>query len=709
MTGRGLLLVDSLSDEWGVEPRNTGKSVWAVVSRHEKSATADRSAPGGSGDRARSGSLPQPSLASSSEPHYRIKLGRVPTDLLIAAKTHVDNVLREFTLATRGAASGLTADIPPNLASLIERVTGNFAEARNAIKVQASAAQAAGDAHTELVLGLPLSAADTGREYLAALDEVDKYARAARLLTLETPPQHRAFRRWYVAELTKQVDAYRRQEHPAPPRPFEQFLLDELDIVAAAHRATDRAARLQKVSSSLAGAATVEEVAKVVVSQGVEALGATGGALMIPNDAGGLDVVSSVNYSKTLERMLEGAGVRARLPAATALRVGTAFWLESPDQIHRLFPDFHDLEPNTVSMCAVPIALGDDVLGALRLSFDSPRLFDSDERSFFLAFVAQAAQALGRSRLYASEQRARARAEDIARQLRRINRVTAALARSHDVTGISRIVTVEAHRALGAAVTALCLLEGDTTLRTVAIQGSTQREAGSLGRPSPSTPISPSAKRYGSTDPSSSNPGLSFRGAVSRPLTGHAPHDHSVLCVPLSTERGPLGALSVSFHPDAVDPGLIETLTTSPASARSPLTGPSSWPVNPSPTSRRGARRRRRACWCWCWCWCGSSSARTAAVWAVTSPRCCSRTALSAFRGLGQARPGSPGDRVVAAQQETGRQSADRGAADPAGCERPSLRLADGGGHREVLLMDGVPMLASFGRVGARTARARPP
>ena len=560
MTGRGLLLVDSLSDEWGVEPRNTGKSVWAVVSRHEKSATADRSAPGGSGDRARSGSLPQPSLASSSEPHYRIKLGRVPTDLLIAAKTHVDNVLREFTLATRGAASGLTADIPPNLASLIERVTGNFAEARNAIKVQASAAQAAGDAHTELVLGLPLSAADTGREYLAALDEVDKYARAARLLTLETPPQHRAFRRWYVAELTKQVDAYRRQEHPAPPRPFEQFLLDELDIVAAAHRATDRAARLQKVSSSLAGAATVEEVAKVVVSQGVEALGATGGALMIPNDAGGLDVVSSVNYSKTLERMLEGAGVRARLPAATALRVGTAFWLESPDQIHRLFPDFHDLEPNTVSMCAVPIALGDDVLGALRLSFDSPRLFDSDERSFFLAFVAQAAQALGRSRLYASEQRARARAEDIARQLRRINRVTAALARSHDVTGISRIVTVEAHRALGAAVTALCLLEGDTTLRTVAIQGSTQanRDRWQTFSLDADLPVS-EAVRLDRPVVIQSRAELEARYPA---LTGHAPHDHSVLCVPLSTERGPLGALSVSFHPDAVDPGLIETLTT---------------------------------------------------------------------------------------------------------------------------------------------------
>jgi GAF domain-containing protein len=177
-----------------------------------------------------------------------------------------------------------------------------------------------------------------------------------------------------------------------------------------------------------------------------------------------------------------------------------------------------------------------------------------------MAFAAQAAQALSRSNLYASEQQARARAEDTARQLRRINRVAAALARSNDVTEICRIVTVETHQALGAAVTALCLLEDNATLRVVEIQGAT-----------------PQTRAKWKTFPLSANLPASETVRLNQPviidsradleaqypdLAGQAPHDHSLLCVPLSTKEGPLGALSVSFHPEAVDGGLIETLTT---------------------------------------------------------------------------------------------------------------------------------------------------
>ena len=49
-----------------------------------------------------------------------------------------------------------------------------------------------------LRLSLPASAAAAGERYLAALEEADRYARNARLLTLETTPVHKVFRSWYV-------------------------------------------------------------------------------------------------------------------------------------------------------------------------------------------------------------------------------------------------------------------------------------------------------------------------------------------------------------------------------------------------------------------------------------------------------------------------------------------------------------------------------
>jgi hypothetical protein len=136
-----------------------------------------------------------------------------------------------------------------------------FAEAREAIKRQVVAAVRRGERRTRLTLALPTSAAAAGEAYLAALDQVDAYARAARLLTLETPPQHKVFRRWYVESIVAQLRAAETGEPVGEPPSFEQRLLDELRVVVIAQRATDRAARLQRVTAALAGATSLEDVA----------------------------------------------------------------------------------------------------------------------------------------------------------------------------------------------------------------------------------------------------------------------------------------------------------------------------------------------------------------------------------------------------------------------------------------------------------------
>jgi serine phosphatase RsbU (regulator of sigma subunit)/anti-sigma regulatory factor (Ser/Thr protein kinase) len=404
LTGRGLRLVMSMAERWGAATVEGGKIVWAEVCGDGRPADVE---------------LEQDLAAvwddwdmGDAGQRVRVELGDVPTELLLAAKSHVDNIIRESTLAGAGAATGMSSEIPPRLSALLTAVVNRFSEARVSIKHQALDAARRGAATTHLVLDVPTDAADAALEYIAALDELDAYSRASRLLTVETPPQHRVFRHWYVGELVAQLRAVA-QGHPAPPaQPFGQRLLDELDRVAAAQRVADRAARLYSVAAALATADTPEAVGDVVLREGVAALGATAGGILLATDSALLAVPAVVGYDDAVVAQLRDERRDAELPAATALRTGEPVWLESRADRDRRFPQLAGMEAGTAALCAVPLDVDGRTLGAIRFSFGDQRLFDDDERRFVLALAAQTAQALDRAQL----QHARV---DVSRRLQR--------------------------------------------------------------------------------------------------------------------------------------------------------------------------------------------------------------------------------------------------------------------------------------------------
>ena len=236
MTGRGWSLVEALCDSWGVQPAGNGKVVWATLLPPDIDASQIPAAFDSHTVETDLVSLGQGSRGDDDAIRYEVTLGDVPTELLLAAKGHIDSLIREFALLASGAAGGATSPVPRELMALIERVVGNFSEARQSIKKQALRAAERGEPRTQLTLQLPLSAAEAGLAYLAALNEVDAYCRDEQMLTLETPPAHRLFRRWYVEELVEGLRRAADPHHADPqwvPESFESRLLREYQRISA--------------------------------------------------------------------------------------------------------------------------------------------------------------------------------------------------------------------------------------------------------------------------------------------------------------------------------------------------------------------------------------------------------------------------------------------------------------------------------------------
>jgi GAF domain-containing protein/anti-sigma regulatory factor (Ser/Thr protein kinase) len=541
MTGRGLALVEALSLRWGIEPATAGKTIWAEIGPSNGPDVGPATDLDGDIDAL----LAAWADDEPGEERYTVRLGDVPTELLLEAKAHVDSVVREFALASSGASTGSSSAVPRQLAELIETVVHRFADARLSIKRQALAAASRGDVRTSLTLSLPLTAADDAEAYLAGLDEADSYARAVRLLTLETPPQHRTFRRWYVHSLVGHLRAAAAGAQPPPLENFEHRLLVELGAEATARANLERIAGLQTVTAALAGTTTVEDVARVVVREGVQTLGALGGGLVLPDAGGRLRVPSSLGYGDRLLHQLRTEPQDAELPAAEALRTGKPVWLESPQDRDERYPGLIGMEPGTAALCAVPLVLEERRLGALRFSFDEPRLFDEYERRFVLGLAAQTAQAIDRAFLYEAERRAREQAESLAARLVRLQMVAAELGRARSVDDAADVVVTHAAEAAGSGLTTVSLLVGDDTLEVVKARG-----------------LDPSTRdRWLSYALADELPGslavrtgepVIVRGRAELlerfPLLSDLPQaDNSLVCIPMRLGSQTVGVISLSF------------------------------------------------------------------------------------------------------------------------------------------------------------------
>ena len=554
MTGRGLGLVNALAARWGTELTDTGKAVWA----HITPTSAQSASPevdmevllAAFDDDLVDAAHAEETRPDATEPpvrqpvghRYTITLGDVPTDLLLAAKSHVDELVRELTLSASGAATGVSSALPPHLGELVHTVVTEFSEAREAIKRQAVLAAGRGEDRTTLTLTLPAEAAEAGERYLAGLEEADRYARGARLLTLAAPPQHQVFRRWYVTSLVAALRQAAAGEPPTAAPTFEAYLLDAVDRLAELQQVSQRAARLQRVTAALAEPLGQDQVAETALAAAVAELAAARGSVLLPKEDGdGLRLGAQVNMAPRLVDALRTA-VRdgRRLPTTEAYHSGRAMWIESRDELLHQFPALCDVEPDVVSMCAVPLRVAEHVVGALRLSFTASRLFTEDERAFVVALAAAAAQALERARLYESW-------SQVADRLTRLQAVTAALARARGVNEVLDTTIEHATVLVGATAASLSTLDDDAhTIRTVRVQPPVASRGRDWSIYDLSDPV-PAAEAIRTGEPVWAE-SVAERDERSPALAAvRLDFEHTLVVLPLHAEDRTIGALTLSF------------------------------------------------------------------------------------------------------------------------------------------------------------------
>ncbi len=182
----------------------------------------------------------------------------------------------------------------------------------------------------------------------------------------------------------------------------------------AAERSADRTRRLQTVTAALAGALTADDVAQIVVDEGVAALAALAGSIVrVSDDGRTLELIRSVGYSDALVDPWRRFSVDAPVPMAEAARTNQPIFIESGDawRARHGGDEAADAGLDIHAWAALPLAVDGRVLGAMGLSFGRPNAFEADERAFIMALAQQCALALERARLYEAMDQARRDAE----------------------------------------------------------------------------------------------------------------------------------------------------------------------------------------------------------------------------------------------------------------------------------------------------------
>lgn len=136
--------------------------------------------------------------------HVRVTLLQLPVEVWQRALAHQEAIQREFAILSANLGQD---SVPHQLVDLVTSLSASFAGVGDEARAQLYRAAEEGRQEIDLLYTVPRSAAAASKELASMLDRADRFCREGEeMLTLVTPPELVAFRRWFLSEFSRQID-----------------------------------------------------------------------------------------------------------------------------------------------------------------------------------------------------------------------------------------------------------------------------------------------------------------------------------------------------------------------------------------------------------------------------------------------------------------------------------------------------------------------
>ena len=193
-------------------------------------------------------------------------------------------------------------------------------------------------------------------------------------------------------------------ERRASERERERLLAREREARREAELAAGRIGRLQTVTAALSAAMSAEDVGRIVVAEAMAALGADAGLVADIGESEGV-IGHAVGYEEDKLAAWSRFPLDELSPLGDAVRAGEPVLISDEKDWGGRYPALLEDPIEFPAFAGVPFVFHGRALGAMALSFRSPRVFTAGDRGFLVALGRQAAQALERARLHSRSAR----------------------------------------------------------------------------------------------------------------------------------------------------------------------------------------------------------------------------------------------------------------------------------------------------------------
>ncbi|MCY1014573.1 ATP-binding protein [Pyxidicoccus sp. MSG2] len=183
--------------------------------------------------------------------------------------------------------------------------------------------------------------------------------------------------------------------------------LDNALLFRESKEAQARTERLQGITAALSRAASEEEMAEVIIHEGLQSTQAQRGAFLQLRD-GTLRWVRHFGYNDVLIATMKPRVLEQSAGLAAVVRDRVPLWCSTREEYMASVPEVDATaeELGEGARALLPLATEHRVLGLIALRWTESRAFRPQEKAFLVALTRQCAQALERAELYRAAQAA---------------------------------------------------------------------------------------------------------------------------------------------------------------------------------------------------------------------------------------------------------------------------------------------------------------